>query len=72
MAVDWKLWVEKPGLPPKGVPSFATKNQTEAEGLADEYIKLGGKASPKEFDNYNQYVANVKVLFLLRLIEKRT
>lgn len=44
--------------------------------MADEYIELKGKGSPETFDPKDwqdtvKYYANKKVLFLLRLLDKR-
>lgn len=35
--------------------------------MADEYIKLKGKNSPKKFENFSNYSSELKVVFLERL-----
>ena len=73
LAVDWEEWVVKPGMPPV-TADFSTNDQAEAEALADDYIARGGKTSPDNYKDYtdpDKYYANKKVIFALRLLDKK-
>lgn len=68
-SVDWETWLFTPGLAP--VPlDFSTKESNESAALADEYIALGGESSPADFQKFNDYYSNLKVVFLNRLIDR--
>jgi hypothetical protein len=44
----------------------------ESRLLADEYIRLKGKDSPKGFEDYiNKYYPSKRLLFLVRLVEQK-
>lgn len=50
------------GLAP--VPlDFNTPESDQSAALALEYISLNGTASPENFDVYNTYYSNLKVVF---------
>ena len=58
------------------VLDFSTQDQTDAEKLADDYITLRGKDTPKDFNkddwkDKTKWYANKKVLFLNRLLDKK-
>lgn len=65
-AVNWDAWIYQDGLPPVHL-DFTTKASNASSDLADEYIKLGGKSSPADFEKFNDYYSNLKVIFLERL-----
>lgn len=68
--VDWDKWIYEPGLPPVHL-DFTTKESNESSALADEYIRLGGKASPENYAHFNKYYSNLKVIFIERLLERK-
>ena len=65
--MDWETWVHGPGLPPVEL-DFRTKELNESKELADEYIKLGGKSSPSNYKDYNNWFSSLKVVFLEQLV----
>jgi hypothetical protein len=73
LAVDWKTWVKGPGAnPPEYKVSFATADAQKFEKLADDYIALGGKDHPANFEDYkNTDDPQVKVIFLNRLVDRQ-
>lgn len=65
--MDWEKWVRAPGLPPVHL-DFMTKDITESQNLASEYVKLKGNGSPANYRKYNEYYSSLKVVFLEQLV----
>ena len=71
--IDWISWVQTPGpLPPNNAINFTTVNSVAFQDLADEYIRLGGNASPQNIDIYIKETKDVllKVVFASRLLSR--
>jgi hypothetical protein len=71
--VDWIAWVQTPGpIPPNSNINYTTVNTTAFQNLADEYISLGGSASPKNMDLYLNETkdVNLKVVFTSQLLNR--
>ena len=66
-SVNWTLWVREPGYPPV-IFNFSNPDQEVADQLAKDYIALGGMASPSNYQVYNTFYSNQRVIFLLYLI----
>ncbi len=61
-AIDWSTWLYEPGLSP--VPlDFNTDLSDQSRAMALEYISLNGTGSPSNFNLYNDYYSNLKVVF---------
>lgn len=71
-SINWDAWLYTPGLPPTNTLDFSTPASNEAAALADEYIKLAGDSSPTDYQKFNNYYSNLKVIFLERLTERIT
>lgn len=69
--MDWETWVRAPGLPPQDLLDFTTTNLTEAQNLANEYIKTPSQ-SPANFTEYNSWYSSLKVIFLEQLIARES
>jgi hypothetical protein len=52
----------KAGLPPV-TADFTTPEGTQSADLALAYIALNGTGSPENFEEYNSYYSNLKVMF---------
>lgn len=66
--VDWNAWVLSPGGNPVQL-NFTTVNATIFANLAQEYVTLGGSASPVNFQAYlTTDNPNLKVVFLDTLV----
>lgn len=65
--MDWEKWVRAPGLAPVQL-DFMTKDITEAQTMASEYVKLKGKGSPSNYKKYTEYYSSLKVVFLEKLV----
>jgi leukotriene-A4 hydrolase len=65
--MDWEKWIKSPGLAPVHL-DFKTKEITEAQELASEYVKLKGKSSPANYKKYDDYYSSLKVVFLEQLV----
>lgn len=51
--IDWQSWVYGPGANPTNAGiNFTTDGAIAFEALADQYISLGGNASPSNFSAY--------------------
>jgi hypothetical protein len=51
--IDWQAWVYGPGPNPTNAGiDFTTAGAMAFEALADQYITLGGNASPSNFSAY--------------------
>jgi hypothetical protein len=71
--VNWTEWVQVPGpIPANAGINFETDQSRAFQSLADEYIKLGGRASPANIDIYKneEKDVNLKVVFHNQLLEK--
>mmetsp|Transcript_41797 Transcript_41797/g.40154 ORF Transcript_41797/g.40154 Transcript_41797/m.40154 type:complete len:96 (+) Transcript_41797:1457-1744(+) len=57
-------------MPPElEVLDFSNPDQQAADDLADSYVDL--QATPENYEDYNGFYANQKVLFLLELIARK-
>ena len=72
--VDWDAWINQSGANPAvWKESFATKEATAFEALADAYITLNGVGKPENWQDYvNEKNPNLKVIFLNRLTARKT
>ena len=69
-AVNWTEWVTVGGPSPYTF-NYTTDDSVNATNLADQYIALGGFASPfNATATYKSYYANQQVIFHLRLIAR--
>ena len=51
--IDWQAWVYGPGPNPTNAGiNFTTDGAIAFEALADQYITLGGNASPSNYSAY--------------------
>jgi len=70
--IDWQAWVYGPGPNPTNAGiDFTTAGAMAFEALADQYITLGGNASPSNFSAYlNTDDSQLQVIFLNRLMAR--
>jgi hypothetical protein len=61
-AMDWETWIYVSGLAPEPL-DFTTAIANEASQLALDYIALNGQASPENYEIYNDFYSNLKVIF---------
>ena len=62
-AVDWNVWKYGIGPDPSGTLNFETTNSMKAQQLALDYIALQGNGSPANYQQYNYWYSNLKVVF---------
>lgn len=71
--VDWVAWVQTPGpIPPNSNINYTTNNTVAFQLLADEYIRLQGRESPKNIQIYlnEKKDVNLKVVFNSQLLNR--
>jgi len=56
----------KTGFDPTGTLNFMTSDALQAINLAEEYLQLNG-TSPANYEIYNSWYSNLKVMFLEHL-----
>jgi len=61
--INWSDWYFNPGVDPTGTLNFMTNNAMAAENLANAYIADGGNSSPTNYQEYNYWYSNLKVVF---------
>ena len=69
-AVDWDVWIMTPGMPPElDVLNFNNPDADAANTLADYYID--NHATPSNYESYLSYYSNQKVIFHVRLLNRK-
>ena len=61
--VDYEAWIYEVGNDPTGTLDFTNSATTAALNLANAYITLNGASSPSNYQDYNSFVSNQKVVF---------
>jgi leukotriene-A4 hydrolase len=62
--INWSDWKYVASTDPTGTLNFETTNSKRATKLALDYITLGGNSSPVNYQQYNYWYSNLKVVFL--------
>lgn len=62
-SIDWSNWYFNAGPDPTNTLNFTTSNSVAATNLANEYIALKGASSPANYQQYNYWYSNLKVVF---------
>ena len=65
--INWSEWKYVTGTDPTDSLNFETTNSKRATQLALDYIALGGNSSPANYQQYNYWYSNLKVVFLQTL-----
>ena len=66
--IDLDTWVHAPGKIPVEL-DFSTPEIGESRALAQEYIKLAGKESPKNSEDFYGYFSGLKSIFVQDLLD---
>ena len=61
--VDYEEWIYEVGLDPTCTLNFTNSDSTNAVNLAMDYINLNGTSSPSNYQTYNGFRSNQKVVF---------
>ena len=69
--IDLHAWIHKPGAPPVQL-NFSTPNLTISRDLATEYIRLGGKDHPENYEVFYDYFSLLKCTFLTSLVDQKS
>lgn len=68
-AVDWNKWLYTVGDEPQydQALNFTNADTNSSETLAIDYVAGAGDTSPDNYEDYNDYISNRKVIFHITL-----
>jgi leukotriene-A4 hydrolase len=67
--IDWHTWIFVPGPPPVQL-KFSSPQLDLFKELAANYIKLGGKGRPENYEKFFGYFSNLRCVFLSELLDQ--
>ena len=68
-SIQFTQWIYEVGPDPTGLLDFTNPYTTAAKSLALAYISGGGSSSPSNYQDYNEFFSNQRVVFLQTLLQ---
>lgn len=67
--IDYEQWIYENGCDPTNTLNFTVPTVTAAVNLANSYVSLNGTSSPANYQDYNTWPSNQRVVFVQTLME---